>query len=178
MSDPVKCALLLCKKEGDEFKDVPGGFPKSDLLGVTVARIDRILAPCNYCHHPWCVGHKSYHKALLIMFGCDGISDHASWNEVFHYWDTKLSWHVVGQQFLAVWNGFTQQLVLLFPEQYNKLVLWQLQRQLALRLRNKSVISHLWLKIAQTPWHILKVSLNSFTRGAGTWLEINDWPSA
>ncbi len=32
-----------------------------------------------------------YHKALLIMFGCDGISDHASWNEVFHYWDTKLS---------------------------------------------------------------------------------------
>ncbi len=30
-----------------------------------------------------------------------------------------------------------------------------LQRQLALRLRNKSVISHLWLKIAQTPWHIL-----------------------
>ena len=57
-------------------KDVPGGFPKSDLLGVTVALI-----------------------------------------------------HVVGQQ---------------------------LQRQLALRLRNKSVISHLWLKIAQTPWHILK----------------------
>ncbi len=52
---------------------------------------DRILAPCNYCHHPWCVGHKSYHKALLIMFCCDGISDHASWNEVFHYWDTKLS---------------------------------------------------------------------------------------
>ncbi len=27
----------------------------------------------------------------LIMFGCDGISDHASWNEVFHYRDTKLS---------------------------------------------------------------------------------------
>ncbi len=25
------------------------------------------------------------------MFGCDGISDHASWNEVFHYKDTKLS---------------------------------------------------------------------------------------
>ncbi len=25
------------------------------------------------------------------MFGCDGISDHASWNEVFHYWDTNLS---------------------------------------------------------------------------------------
>ncbi len=25
------------------------------------------------------------------MFSCDGISDHASWNEVFHYWDTKLS---------------------------------------------------------------------------------------
>ncbi len=52
---------------------------------------DRILAPCNYCHHPWYVGHKSYHKALLIMFGCDGISDHANWNEVFHYKDTKLS---------------------------------------------------------------------------------------
>ncbi len=27
--------------------------------------IDRTLAPCNYCHHPWCVGHNSYHKALL-----------------------------------------------------------------------------------------------------------------
>ncbi len=65
------------------IKDVPGGFPKSDLLGVTVALI-----------------------------------------------------HVVGQQFLAV--------------------LCQLQRQFALLLRNKSVISHLWLKIAQTPWHILK----------------------
>ncbi len=25
------------------------------------------------------------------MFGCDGISDHASWIEVFHYGDTKLS---------------------------------------------------------------------------------------
>ncbi len=54
-------------------------------------RHNRILAPCNCCHHPWCFGHKSYHKALLIMFGCDGISDHASWNEVFHYRDTKLS---------------------------------------------------------------------------------------
>ena len=61
---------------------MPGGFPKSDLLDVTVALK-----------------------------------------------------HVVGQQFLAV--------------------LCQLQRQLALRLRNKSVISHLWLKIAHTPWHIL-----------------------
>ncbi len=36
------------------------------------------FAPCNYCNHPWCVGHKSYHKALLIMFGCDGISEHAT----------------------------------------------------------------------------------------------------
>ncbi len=26
------------------------------------------------------------------MFGCDGISDHASRNEVFHLWDIKLSW--------------------------------------------------------------------------------------
>ncbi len=25
------------------------------------------------------------------MFGCDGIPDHTSWNEVFHYRDTKLS---------------------------------------------------------------------------------------
>ncbi len=53
----------------------------------------------------------------------------------------------------------TQKLDVLIPEQYNKLVLCQLQRQLALRLRNKSVIRHLWLKIAQTPWHILKVDL-------------------
>ncbi len=25
-----------------------------------------------------------------IMFSCDSMSDHASWNEVFHTWDTKL----------------------------------------------------------------------------------------
>ena len=50
-----------------------------------------VLPPCNYCHHPWSVGDKSYHKALLIVFSCDGMSDHASWNEVFHYWDTELS---------------------------------------------------------------------------------------
>ena len=44
---------------------------------------NQILPPCYYCHHPWCVGDKSYHKASLIMFSCDGISDYASWNEVF-----------------------------------------------------------------------------------------------
>ncbi len=54
--------------------------------------LDWILPPCNYCHHPWCVGNNSYHKAISIMFICNGISDHASLNEVFHYWDTKLSW--------------------------------------------------------------------------------------
>ena len=43
---------------------------------------DQTLPPCNHCHHPWCVGDKSYHKALLIMFSFDGMSDHASWNEV------------------------------------------------------------------------------------------------
>ncbi len=59
----------------------------------TMVSLDRILPPCNCCHHPWCVGDKSYHKALLIMFSFDGISDHASWNEVFHYRDTKLSCH-------------------------------------------------------------------------------------
>ncbi len=64
------------------IKDVPGGFPKSDLLGVTVALI-----------------------------------------------------HVVGQQFLAV--------------------LCHLQWHFALLLRNKCVISHLGLKIAQTPWNII-----------------------
>ncbi len=53
--------------------------------------VDRILAPCNYCLHPSCVDHKSYHNTLLIMFSCDGISDHASWNEVFHYWDTRFA---------------------------------------------------------------------------------------
>ena len=61
------------------------------LLALSV-KLDRIIAPCNYCHHPWCVGDNSYHKALLIMFSCDGMSDHASWSEVFHYWDTRLSW--------------------------------------------------------------------------------------
>ncbi len=38
---------------------------------------DRILPPCKHCHHPWCVGDKSDHKALLIMFICNGMSDHA-----------------------------------------------------------------------------------------------------
>ena len=61
-------------------------------------RTDRILPPCNYCHHPWCVGDKCYHKALLIMFSCDGISGHASWNEVLDYWDTKLSCHTTSAQ--------------------------------------------------------------------------------
>ncbi len=51
----------------------------------------------------------------------------------------------------------THKLVVLIPEQYNKLVLCQLQVHLALWLRNKSVISHLWLKIAHTPWHILNM---------------------
>ncbi len=56
---------------------------------------------------------------------------------------------------------------LLYMQQDNnfwqyKLVLRQLQRQLALRLRNKSVISHLWLKIAHTPWHILKMVIKSY----------------
>ena len=55
-------------------------------------RTNQILCARNYCHHPWCVGDKSYRKALLIMFTCDGMSDHASRNEDFHYWDTKLSW--------------------------------------------------------------------------------------
>ncbi len=45
--------------------------------------------------------------------------------------------------------------VVLIPEQCNKLVLCHVQRQLALQLRNKSVIRHLWQKIAHTPWHIL-----------------------
>ncbi len=31
---------------------------------VSVYFINRILSPCNNCHHPWCVGDKSYHKAL------------------------------------------------------------------------------------------------------------------
>ncbi len=57
------------------FKDVPGGFPKSDLLGVTVALI-----------------------------------------------------HVEGQRFLAVRNGLNQRRF------SNKVVLCQLQRQLALWL--------------------------------------------
>ena len=59
----------------NKVKDVPGGVPKSDLLGVSVALI-----------------------------------------------------HVAAQRFLAV---------------------------LALWLRNKSVTSQLWQKIAHTPWHIL-----------------------
>ncbi len=73
---------------------LPASLKLCSQQGVSSTVNDRILAPCNYCHHPWCIGHKSYHKALLIMFGCDGISDHASWNEVFHYWDIKLSWSV------------------------------------------------------------------------------------
>ncbi len=59
---------------------------------LSVTYTDRILPPCNYCHDPWCVGDKSYLKALLNMFSCDDNSDYAIWNEVFHYWDRKLSW--------------------------------------------------------------------------------------
>ncbi len=61
---------------------------------ASLCYIDRILPACNYCHHPWCVGDKCYHKALIIMFSWDGLSDHASWNEVCHYWDTRLSWEI------------------------------------------------------------------------------------
>ncbi len=66
--------LISTKPMKNPVKDVPGGFPKSDLLGVTVALI-----------------------------------------------------HVAAQRFLAV-------LIVLTPEQYNKVVLCQLQRQLALWL--------------------------------------------
>ena len=31
---------------------------------------------------------KIWRKISIIMFSCDGISDHAIWNEVFHRWDT------------------------------------------------------------------------------------------
>ncbi len=70
---------------------------------------NRILPPCNYCHHPWCVGDKSYHKALLIMFSCDGISDHGGWNDVFHYRDTKFSCSILLQRYkgasINCWRG-------------------------------------------------------------------------
>ena len=66
------------------FKDVPGGFPKSNLLGVTVALI---------------------HVAAQRFFG-------------------SMKSHIFGSS--------TQKLVVLTPEQYNKVVLCQLQRQLAL----------------------------------------------
>ncbi len=29
------------------------------------------------------------------MFICDGISDHAGWNEGLHHWDTKLMTHMM-----------------------------------------------------------------------------------
>ena len=69
------CCRRITNREGQ--KDVPGGFPKSDLLGVTVTLI-----------------------------------------------------HVAGQRFLAVWQS-------------------------ALQLRNKSVTSQLWQKMAHTPSDIL-----------------------
>ena len=65
--------------------------------------ISRILPHCNLCHHPWCVGDKCYHKALIIMFSCDGISDHASWNEVFHYWTPNSHGHWSADAFCSFW---------------------------------------------------------------------------
>ena len=47
----------------------------------SMCRNDWIFPPCNYCYHPWCVSHKSYH-----------ISDHASWNfgmTLMQAWDHK-----------------------------------------------------------------------------------------
>ncbi len=73
-SEPLSMKVNIPVKMNARFKDVPGGFPKSDLLAVTVALI-----------------------------------------------------HVAAQRFLTV-------LVVLTPEQYNKVVFCQLQRQLALWL--------------------------------------------
>ncbi len=68
-------------------------FPSSTcLVGEISFTGDRILPPCNYCHHPWCFVDKSHHRSVLIMLSCYGISDHVSLSEVSHYWDTKLSW--------------------------------------------------------------------------------------
>ncbi len=36
---------------------------------------------------PGHVGDNSYHQAMSNRFSCDGMSDHAVWNEGFYYWD-------------------------------------------------------------------------------------------
>ncbi len=66
-------------------------------------------------------------KLLLIMFGCDGISDHASWNEVFHYGDTKLSWQALQSTVIL----FSVKVSLIFqkltcPSDYLQFPIWSI----------------------------------------------------
>ncbi len=62
---------------------------------LSLGCINWILPPCNYCHHSWCASRmccrQTYHKGVIIMFICDDMSDHVSWNEVFHYHVTALT---------------------------------------------------------------------------------------
>ncbi len=54
----------------------------------------------------WCIDwvrHVHVGSALPQWFSCDGMSDH--WNEVFHYWDTKLS--CAKSVFMYLWTFMT-----------------------------------------------------------------------
>ncbi len=57
------------------------------------------------------------------MFGWDGISDHASWNEVFYYWDTKLACGNIQRQLkLCMHTAEDNQLTIDVHEHFSQLV--------------------------------------------------------
>ncbi len=96
--DSLFCAGIKFGRTGFEFVSTGKCCASNSISGETNSNPvhpnsipNQILSPCNYYYHPWCVGDKSCHKALFIMFRCDGMSDHDSWNEVFHYGDTEFS---------------------------------------------------------------------------------------
>ena len=79
--------IKVKKRTGHVFYvPTPSHATESVVLSIQ-CHFDQILAPCNCCHHPWCVGHKSYHKALLR--GRDRKDFTASYN---HVW---LRWHLI-----------------------------------------------------------------------------------
>ncbi len=141
----------------------------------------RILPPCNYCHHPWCVGGKSYHKALIIMFSCDGISDHASWNEVFHYWDTKFSWiqhvHLSKKKFKPIDLPLGVALLQMYGWMNGRLALpSELLLYSATRLKKSNqIILCSWLIIKiRTLWNNWSIDLLAWHHSV--WYFFHKWP--
>ncbi len=95
---PIILALhyTLLKKKRTFSKNRKGAFLFSKSQKTRDTRKNhitshQILPPCNYCHHHWYVGDKSYHQALIIMF---------SFTETFdrtpnYKWWSKEKWNII-----------------------------------------------------------------------------------